>query len=170
MIKVVLVGGLCLTAVIMGVSRLRLSLAVGEQGVQVWFYDESERKLYAVARDTIPPHEGIGGTTGDGVRAIVVACPADRDDASRRRIAYLETYAPELKRLQEDLRAARAAGRACGRPIPTGESGFFEKNTLVRRPDEPTWHDMTTPAARAIIRQSRSSPCPDGSSPLICSP
>lgn len=63
----------------------------GEEGATVWFYDQSERRLYEVPRDTIPPHRGIGGPEGDGVRAVVVAFRGEEADPARRRIAYLET-------------------------------------------------------------------------------
>ena len=52
----------------------------GEEGATTWFYDQSENRLYEVPRDTIPPHKGIGGPSGDGVRAVVVAFRAEQND------------------------------------------------------------------------------------------
>jgi hypothetical protein len=161
---------LAVTAVVVSVSRMRRGLAVGEERLQVWFYDQSEHKLYAASREAIPPHRGIGGGAGDGVRAVVVACRGEQDDPHKRRIAYLETYTPELKKLLEDIRDARAHGRKYEGPVPDRESEFFQKNTLVRLPDEATWHDMTTNEGQQIVTQWQSWSCPDGNSRIVCSP
>ena len=169
-LKYALLAALCLSALITGITRLGRGLATGEEGAQVWFYDQSERELYAVPRDTIPPHEGVGGTAGDGVRAIVVAPATDCNDQGKRRIAYLETCTPELKQLNEGLRAARAAGTPYGKPIPGGESSFFDKNTLVRGVDQPVWHDMTTPEARKLVNGSRASNPGNGAQLSVCAP
>jgi len=87
-----------------------------------------------------------------------------------RRIAYLETYTPELKRLLEDVRVARTQGRAPEKPIPSGDSGYFDENTLVRRLEEDTWHDMTTLEARRIVTEWRQTRASDGSPLIVCTP
>jgi hypothetical protein len=163
-------GIVCVSAITFGVWRFCRGPAGGEDGLQIWFYDQSERKLYPAGRDTIPPHEGIGGPQGDGVRAIVVAAQAECGDKTRQRTAYLETYTPELKQLHEGIRAARKAGRAYGKPLPSGESGFYEKNTLVRRVDDPRWYDMATPEAGRIVAQWRSERGPKGEALDVCTP
>ena len=169
-VKIGAAGILCVGAITLGVWRFWSGLATGEEGLRIWFYDQSEQRLYTVARDTIAPHDGVGGVKSDGVRAIVVAGQTECGDPSKQRIAYLETYTPEVKKLLEGVRAARAQGRAYGQPIPTGESGYFDKNTLVRRPAESTWHDMTTAQARGIVSEWRAWRGPDGSSLGICMP
>ena len=169
-IKMTLGSGLVVAAMAIGISQIRRFSETGEEGLQVWFYDQSEQRLYAVPRETIPPHKGDGGQKNDGVRAVVVAGPNECQDPDKRRIAYLETFTPELKELMEGIAAARVAGRPYGKPIPGGESGFYEKNTLVRRVDDPTWHDMTSVEGRKIVVEWRSTRCSDGSSPVICSP
>lgn len=169
-IKIAVVGGLLVTAGAMTVSRLRQFTTTGEQGLQVWFYDLSERQLYAVARDTVPPHNGIGGEKNDGVKAVVVANRTECGNGTKRRIAYLETYTPEHKQLEEGVRAARAERRPYGRPIPDAEGGFYEKNTLVRRVDDPKWYDMTTPEAKRIVSVWRSERGPDGKTLEVCTP
>ena len=68
-------------------SRLREGNRVGEEGARVWFYDESEKELYQVPRDTIPPHKGLAGARNDGVRAVVAAPKGGTRSASERRIA-----------------------------------------------------------------------------------
>ncbi|HSW44070.1 MAG TPA: hypothetical protein VLM89_00695, partial [Phycisphaerae bacterium] len=79
-IKVTTVGGLLGVAGAMGISRVRHLTATGEEGLQAWYYDQSEGELYTVPRETIPPHKGIGGEKNDGVRAVVVAGRAECDD------------------------------------------------------------------------------------------
>ena len=95
---------------------------------------------------------------------------AECDDSKKRRIAYLETYTPEHKQLVEDVRAAREEGRAYDRPIPKAESGFYEKNTLVRRIDDPRWYDMSTTEARQTVAQWRSDRGPNGKALDVCAP
>jgi len=162
------IGVLLLAAAWFGVSRCRQAMTTGEEALGVWFYDQSERKLYAAPRDTIPPHKGIGGEAGDGVRAMVVICRADKEDASKRRIAYLETHTPELRKVLDDVQAARAAGRAYQGEIPSPDSEFYQKNTLVRRVEETVWHDAADPEFQKIMGEWRSWSCADGS-PLIVS-
>jgi hypothetical protein len=169
-IKLTVVGGLLAVAVAMGIAQMRRFSATGEEALQTWYYDLSEGKLYTVPRDTTPPHKGIGGEKNDGVRTVVVADHGECDDSRKRRIAYLETYTPEHKQLVEDVRAARAAGRAYDQPIPGAESGFYEKNTLVRRVDEPTWHDMTTAEAKRIVAEARGQRGSNGKVLDVCTP
>lgn len=169
-IQAVALGALCVGALAVGVWRLRATLATGEEGLTVWFYDQSEQRLYAAGRDTIAPDKGVGGVDGDGVRAVVVACECEQGDKSKWQIAYLETYTPELKALLEDVQQARAEGRPYGEPIPSRDSDFVQANTLVRRPGESSWHSMTTPEARHIVTEWKARPCPNGLSPVICTP
>lgn len=169
-IKVIAGGGLLVVAVAMAVSRMQRFTATGEEDVQAWYYDQSERELYPVPRETIPPHKGIGGEKNDGVKAVVVADHGACDDSKKRRIAYLETYTPEHRQLMEGVRAARAAGRAYDQPIPEAGSGFYEKNTLVRLVDDPTWYDMATAKGKQIVAQWRSERGPDGKAPDACTP
>ena len=116
-------------------SRVRKASRVGEEGAQVRFYDQSEKQLYPVSRDTIPPHKGIGGTKGDGVRAMVAAPKGDADAPAKRRIAYLETYTPELKQLLHDVIAARAARRPYPGKLPSRDGDYF-------------WHQHAGPASQ----------------------
>lgn len=169
-IKATLAGGLLVAGIALGISRIRHFATIGEEGVRVWFYDQSEQRLYAVPRETIPPHSGIGGAAGDGVRAIVVACRAEQGDPAKRRIAYLETYTPELKRILEGIRAARAAGRVYEGQIPARDSDFFQKNTLVRRPTEVVWHDVASAAGQKIMAEWRNWSGLDGQPLIVCAP
>jgi len=169
-IRVIAASGVLLLAGAMAASRMYRFTATGEENLQVWFYDQSERELYTMPRETVPPHPGIGGEKNDGVKAVIVAGHGECRDDKQRRIAYLETYTPEHKQLVEGVRAARKAGRAYGRPIPEAQSGFYEKNTWVRRLDDPVWHDMTTKKGKEIVTRWRSERGPDGRALDVCAP
>ncbi len=149
------------------VSGLR---ETGEEGATIWFYDQSERRLYEVPRDTIPPDKGIGGPGGDGVRAVVVAFRAQQSDPSKRRIAYLETCTPELKDLLEQIRAARASAQAFKGRIPAHDSDYFQTNSLVNGLEETEWHASSSPEGRRAMTAWRSWRGPDGQPPVACLP
>ena len=142
----------------------------GEEGAKTWFYDQSEKRLYEVPRDTLPPHKGIGGVSGDGVRAIVVAFRAEQSDPRKRRIAYLETYTPELKGLLDQVQAARASGQGFKGRIPARNSDYFQTNCLVKGPEESEWHTSRSPEGRRVMAEWRSWRGPDGQPPVVCVP
>lgn len=142
----------------------------GEAAATTWFYDQSEKRLYEVPRDTIPPHKGIGGLSGDGVRAVVVAFRAERSDPGKRRIAYLEMFTPELKDLLEKVQAARAYGQVFKGHIPARDSEFFLTNSLVKGPEEIEWHASNSPEGRRVMAEWKSWRGPDGQPPVVCAP
>ncbi len=142
---------------------------MGDGGSQTpeWFYDLSEKRLYAVPRGTIPPHRGIGGAADDGVRAVVVACKGSCGDASARRIAYLEMFTPELVAVQSAINTAKATGQ----PPPEDKSrDFFSAHTLVRRVDGTEWHAISSAQGLEISREWMADACPDGKPPTVCTP
>jgi hypothetical protein len=142
----------------------------GEDGACIWFYDQSERRLYALPNDTVPPHKGIGGKRGDGVRAVVVAFRGEQSDPQKRRIAYLETYAPELKRVLEQVRSAHAAHQKYSGPLPARDSDHFQTNTLVKRPEDQGCVPVSSPEGQRIQSEWRSWRRSDGQSPIVCVP
>ena len=146
---------LAVAAVALGVSRVVRSAQTGEAAAQVWFYDASEQKLYAVPNETIPPHQGVGGQRGDGFKAAVFCPRGQQRDPSQRRIAYLETYGPALKKVMEDIHAARSAHRHYEGQLPERESAFVETNTLVRSLEDPRWYPSASPEGRDIIQRWR---------------
>src|SRR6266404_4514693 len=75
---------------------------------QTFFYDLSEKKLFAASREALPPIRGLNDQEEDAVRAVVVSASANPDDPANRSIAYLEKYAPELKHSLEQVRAGKA--------------------------------------------------------------
>ena len=138
----------------------------GEQGELVYFYDLSEKKLFAASRDAVPPIRGLNNTEEDGVRAIVVSPTGDPRDRKQRRIAYLEKYSPQLKQMIEAVRRAEAAGEST-----TGllSRGAVPANTLVRRVNESEWHVMTSAEGEKIVGEWNV-PGPDGKYPAVCVP
>lgn len=142
----------------------------GEDRARVWFYDQSAKRLYAVPTDTVPPHKGVGGRSGDGVRATVVAFRGEQSDPQKRRIAYLETYTPELKQVLEQVRSAHGAHQKYSGPLPARDSDQFQTNTLVKRPEGQGWVPVSSPEGRRIQSEWRSWRRSDGQSPIVCVP
>jgi hypothetical protein len=142
----------------------------GESGAGVWFYDLSEKKLYSVPGTTVPPHKGVGGKSGDGVRAIVVSLGSEPNSPRQRKVAYLETYTPELKSLLEQVLAARSSGKPSPVPVPPRDSSFFQTNTLVKRLEEPQWHTLSSPEGLKATTEWRSWRGPQGQAPTVCVP
>ena len=151
-------------------AQLRIATRVGEEDARIWFYDVSEKQLYAAPRDTIPPHSGIGGVKDDGVRAVVAAPKGEGSTASLRRIAYLETYTPELKRLLEEVRTARAQHRPLPFKVPSRDSDYFGTNTLVRRRNEPDWHAASSAEGQRIMNEWRAWKSANGGTLVLCLP
>ena len=161
---------LALVAVAFVSKRVGGCRKTGEEGATVWFYDQSEKRLYEVPRDTLPPHKGTGGASGDGVRAVVVAFRAEQSDSRNRRIAYLETYTPELKDLLDKVQAARASRQVFKGRIPARDSEYFQTNCLVKGPEESEWHASNSPEGRRAMSEWRSWRGPDGQPPIVCLP
>ena len=134
---------------------------------KAYYYDLSGKKLFVGPHDSVPPIRGVIGDEVDGVLAIVISSSGDCNDAASRKIAYLETYAPELKR-QIELRKGHeeSAMDPVENPIRRGEAHQF---ILVKRPEEAEWHAMNTPEAQAIL-QIINTPGPDGRLPVVCIP
>lgn len=138
----------------------------GDGDGMVYFYDLSEKKLFAAPRASVPPIRGINDATADGVRAIVITASADAKDKKKQRIAYLEKYTPELKKLFEDARGGVEGAQAAGGTIRRED---VPANTLVRRLPDSEWHTMNTPEGEKIVTEWNV-PAPDGSYPTVCVP
>lgn len=169
-IEVTAAVALTVVAVALITNRVAGFRKSGEEGATTWFYDQSEKRLYAVPRETIPPHQGIGGPSGDGVRAVVVAFRGGQGDSRQRRIAYLETYTPALKDLLEKTQAARVSGQPFNAIIPARDSDFFRTNSLVKGPEESEWHASNSPEGQQLTTAWRSWRGPDGQPPIVCVP
>ena len=169
-LRVAVAAALTIVAVAFVSKRVGGLRKTGEEGATARFYDQSEKRLYEVSRNTIPPHKGIGGPSGGGVRAVVVAFRAEQSDPRKRRIAYLESCTPELKDLLEKVQAARASGQAFKGRIPARDSDYFQTNSLVKGPAESVWHASNSPEGRRVMTEWRSWRGPDGQPPVVCVP
>lgn len=170
LLRLTTAAALTIAAVVFTGRRIGELHKSGEEGATVWFYDLSERRLYEVPRDTIPPHRGIGGPGNDGVRAVIVAFRGEQTDPARRRIAYLETCRAELKELLERIRSAHASARPVPERVPDRASEFFRTNTLVKYPEEAEWHVSSSPQGLEVMNRWRAWKGQDGQPPVICAP
>lgn len=150
--------------------QLKKASVTGEEGMQAYYFDESEKRLYLAARESVPPLVGLGGAENDGVRAIVVACRGECGDESKQKVAYYETYTPPLKQLFEDIRGARARGEVYEGKSIEREGNFVLKNTMVRREGETVWHAMSSKDGVKIVDEWKLWRCGDGRGMVVCTP
>ncbi len=153
-------------ALFFAAGKIRHFRSDGEAGAQVWFYDQNARRLYPAPRTLIPPD----GNDDRRVRAVVIGFQGMRNDVGQLQIAYLEKYSPELKALLERAQAAHAARLLFGEKIPPPNSAYFQDNTLVKRPGEPSWHTIGSDEARQITTAWREWSGPAGQRPIISVP
>ena len=152
-LAVALLGG----ATFLGVRFFRQSDGISEQ---TFFYDLSEKKLFAAAREALPPIRGLNDAAEDAVRAVVISASADAKDKGSRKIAYLEKYSPEYKQRLEQVRAGRAE------PLARGARNALR---FVRRVADSQWHPVSTPEGERILTEWNV-PGPGGQFPAVCSP
>jgi len=126
---------------------------------KAYFYDASKGELFVADANAIPPIRGIDNDEEDGVRAVVVA--DDPADKKSRRIAYLERYAPELKRNMEEARAKNSE------PMIPREG--IQALRFVRRERDKEWFPMISAEGQRIVNEW-TAPGPDGRSPVVCTP
>jgi hypothetical protein len=127
---------------------------------KTYFYDLSEKKLFAGPREALPPIRGLNNPEEDGVRAVVIALNDDPKDKANRKIAYLEKYAPELKQQLEKVRAGQAE------PL---SSQMRNTMRFVRRVEDVEWHPVSSPEGEKILTEWNV-PGPNGKFPPICVP
>lgn len=127
---------------------------------QTYFYDLSEKKLFAASRDALPPIRGLNDTEEDGVRAVVICAAGSPDDSAHRSIAYLEKYAPELKHSLEQVRAGKAE------PLPSKVRNGYR---FVKRAEDEKWHAANSPEGGKILNGWNIAGA-DGKYPIVCSP
>jgi len=127
---------------------------------KTYFYDLSEKKLFATSRETLPPTRGLNGVEEDAVRAVVVAANGNPKDKAGRKIAYLEKYALEYKQQLAKVRSGEAD------PLPrNARNGFI----FVKRVDDAEWHAMSSPEGEKILTEWNVAG-PDGKYPAVCVP
>ncbi len=133
----------------------------GGVSTKTYFYDLSERRLFAGPRDAIPPIKGLNDAAEDAVRAVVISTNGNPGDKAARKIAYLEKYSPQLKR---EMEAARASGAS-----PSMGRAMAQAHRFVRRLDDPQWYPMTTDEAERIVNEWLTAG-PGGGPAVICTP
>jgi len=154
-------------AVLAGILVLRAIRGSGGDGDgMVYFYDLSEKKLFAAPRASVPPIRGFNDATADGVRAIVITDASDVKDKKKQRIAYLEKYTSELKKFFEEARGGAEGAQAAGGTLRRED---VPANTLVRRLADSEWHTMNTPEGEKIVTEWNV-PGPNGAYPTVCVP
>src|SRR5882762_6767049 len=130
-LKLALAVGLLGSATFMFTRFLRSENGVSEQ---TFFYDLSEKKLFATSREALPPIRGLNDAEEDAVRAVVVATNGNPKDKASRKIAYLEKYAPEFKQQLEKVRTGQAD------PLPRNARNSFR---FVKRVDDAEWYAVS---------------------------
>jgi hypothetical protein len=170
-LKIGLTGALVVASAWIIFAEFRGLMRGGDARNRVFFYDESEKKLYTMPDTTMPPDRGIGGPGGDGERAIVVGFGREKqEDQGKRRVAYLQKYSPELKKLLDESILARAAGQVFNGTIPGRQSEYFQTNTFVKRVEENDWHTANSPEGKAIVNEWRTWQDDKGNGPFVCTP
>ncbi|MBI2928114.1 MAG: hypothetical protein HYY24_20780 [Verrucomicrobia bacterium] len=157
-------GKLVIAMVILGVAGVLLwRFASDESGVseKAFFYDVSEKKLFAGPRTAVPPIKGINDNTEDAVRAVVISTNGQPEDKSSRTIAYLEQYSPELKRQMEE--AQRTGGS------PMMGRGLAQSHRFVRRVGDAQWFSLATPEGEKVVTEW-AVPGANGITPVVCAP
>ena len=157
LLKLVLAVALLGGATFLLVRFFRQGDGVSEQ---TYFYDLSEKKLFAASREALPPIKGLNNDEEDAVRAVVISVNADPKDKSGRKIAYLEKYAPEFKQQLEKVRAGQVD------PLPRGARNSLR---FVRRVADTEWHPVSSPEGEKILTEWNV-PGPDGKFPAVCVP
>lgn len=168
--KTILTNGsfvvLAVLAVAFAVAKAKHFHREAEAGAMVWFYDQNTKSLYAAPRGLIPPD----GRDEMRVRATVVGFQGMGNKVGQLKIAYLEKYTPEFKALLERAEAAHAAQRPFEEKIPSQSSTYFQQNTLVKRPDETSWHNFGSVEARQSMAEWHNWRGPAGQPPIISVP
>jgi hypothetical protein len=146
-VRVVIAAGLVITAAVVFVLTRPKERVAG-----AYFYDLSEGRLFVAPQDQVPPIEGVGGESGDGVLAIVVGGPGVPVD--EHAILYLTRFTDEYRALLEEERRTGNAANVT--------RAYQRANTLVRLVDGDEWLPSDTDAGYDIITRDPGR-CPDGS-------
>jgi len=125
-----------------------------------FFYDLSERKLFAAPREALPPIRGLNDAEEDAVRAVVIAPNGNPKDTDARKIAYLEKYAPEFKRQLEQVRNGQAD------PLPRGARN---SHRFVKRVEDTEWRALDSAEGQMILTEWNVAGS-DGKYPVVCVP
>jgi hypothetical protein len=125
-----------------------------------YFYDLSEKKLFAAPRESLPPIRGLNDAEEDAVRAVVISTTGIPEDKSAQKIAYLEKYAPELKQRIEQARNGTAE------PMPREARNAYR---FVKRVEDGDWRSLDSAEGQRILTEWNIAG-PDGKYPVVCVP
>jgi hypothetical protein len=128
---------------------------------KAFFYNLSERKLFAGPRSSVPPIQGLKHQGETAVRAVVISTNGNPGDKSSWQIAYLEKYSPELKMQME---TAQSTGTA-----PVINRAEAQSHRFVRRVAEAEWHPLSSTEGEQIVNEWLSAG-PGGAPAVICTP
>src|SRR5947207_14924832 len=92
-VKIVLAVALLGGAAFIFARFLRSNNGIVEE---TFFYDMSEKKLFAASRELLPPIRDLKGNDENAVRAVVISS-GNHKHKPNETIAYLEKYSPEVK-------------------------------------------------------------------------
>jgi hypothetical protein len=159
-------AGAVIGLTIAAVGFVRFFRTNNQSAGTAYFYDLSGKTLFVAPHSSVPPIKGVNGDEEDGVRAIVISTTGDCADKNSRKVAYLETYTPELKKQVEMRTGNHAEQGGNDVMIRRGEAQQF---VLIKRPEEADWHPMTSPEAQDILKIINT-PGPDGKMPVVCIP
>jgi hypothetical protein len=145
-----------------GAGLLALRFFRQDDGIAetTFFYDLSEKKLFAAPREALPPIRGLNDAEQDAVRAVVIAPNGNPKALDARKIAYLEKYAPEFKQQLEQVRSGQA------QPLPRGARNAYR---FVKRVDDAEWRSLDSPEGEKILTEWNVAG-PDGKFPTVCTP
>ena len=155
-----LIAGLAMIAVA-GVLTFRTWRSNSAGTDRAFFYDLSEQELFTGPRTAVPPIKGLNDAQEDAVRAVVVSTTGNPADKASWKIAYLETYSPELK---QQIQAAQASGTS---PAMGGRKS--QAHRFVRRVADTQWVPLSSPEAERIVNEWLTAG-PGGAPAVVCTP
>jgi hypothetical protein len=155
---------LVVAIVVLAVAGLLLWRFLGaDSGVseRAFFYDLSRQKLFTGPRTAVPPIKGTDDDKEDAVRAVVISTNGNPADKKSWTIAYLEMYAPDLKKQMEEAQATGGSPRM-GRALA-------QTQRLVRRLHDTQWFALSTAEGERIVTEW-ATPGASGITPVVCTP
>lgn len=135
--------------------------ATGDGQTKAFFYDLSQKKLFAAPASSIPPIKGLDNTEEDAVKAVVISTNGNPNDKSSWKIAYLEKYSPGMK---QQFEIAKRQGTA-----PSVSRALAETQRYVKRPSDAQWYPINSAQAEKILNEWLTAG-PGGSAAAVCTP